>query len=424
MPSRSSPAARSRVRALGCALALAVACAASARAEDDGGYWERNARPLLIRSEPGPPPTLGLLDYADVVMWRGALDPDEAPFWNPDDLVHAYRWLVAAEPENLADETGRDWHRRLVPDDLRRVVLDVEIASPEGGRQRGRLVLRPGLTARLVRARALSVAATYDAELACDNSGGERPSALGDPQLRALVDGLALDVRAFPLPGEGRVALECLVQEGRFEEPIERVATRARFLGRLDLPRYRGLLGLVSGAASADRPLSFTVESDVGAWTVRLTPRIRAPLEVPFADSPVGRLDIGLLTAPSWRLIPQGLHPQLTATAQVRSLLVWEAPELTSPGGFLERVLPESKVLLRGDGTVWVTATGAPLERARRMLDAWQEARARTVRIEARALIGDEVVARFDATALTGRTAHLRVGRDRAIIPSADVEVG
>ncbi len=90
----------------------------------------------------------------------------------------------------------------------------------------------------------------------------------------------------------------------------------------------------------------------------------------------------------------------------------------------IDSFVPTPNVLLRGDGSLWVTPKSDALASARAVLEEMQEAVARTIRVEMQIVAGDEIVPRLEVPALVGRTAFLRFGREQAIIPDVDVEVG
>ncbi len=389
--------------------------------------WRR----LLERSPDPERPTLGLLAYGDLGPPSLDADPDERPGREDeedeedDDPV---AWLLS-------------WGRgsEVAAGLLRRVAVDAEVRTPDGRLHRGRLVAAPGRRALLARTRCLRVVANYSPELACDNSGGLRPSAVGDPLLESLLDGLALDVRPFVV-GTGRIALEVLLQAGRFERPVERLATRALYLGDLDLPRYHGALLSASGTTDAGQPLHLSLEGAEGErYDVRLTPRILdAPAREDGPRRTVHRLDAGFLVTPPRALRFAG-EPDawFNPPAHVSSEVVWTRPvaDRSTIWTTIDRALPEVEMRLLPGGDVWLVAAEDEARRVGRTLDAWTSLAARTVRIEITARAGAaEDVGRVDVPVLTvpvltvpvltGRTAFFRLGVDRALLLDSDVEVG
>ena len=70
---------------------------------------------------------------------------------------------------------------------------------------------------------------------------------IGDPWVESLLEGVAVDVRPDILH-DGRIALETVVQAGAFDPSSPcGIPTGARYLGRIDLPVYRGTLAYASG---------------------------------------------------------------------------------------------------------------------------------------------------------------------------------
>jgi hypothetical protein len=407
---------------LAASLLAATAGTSSGAAADDvpAVAW----RGLLRRPADPPRPVLGLLEAGDAYLAEALLDADvfdrpggeeEESEEDPDDLV---AWLRAwGGGEAVA--TGR----------LRRIAVDAEIVTPDGRIHRARLIAAPGRRALLARTRSLRVMDDYTVELACDNSGGLRPSAVGDPRPHTFLDGLALDVRPFVV-GNDRVALEVLLQAGAFDAPVARLDTRARFLGDLDLPRYRGALLSASGATQLGVPLELMLADAAGGrYALRLVPSL---LDVPAAADrarrPVHRFDASLLVA-----LPADLHfasrpdPWSNPPAHVRPAAVWGEPVADRSAIWTEIDLQQrdAEVRLLPDGDVWLVADAAAARRVGSTLDAWTAGAARTVQVDVTARAADgAVVGRAEVPVLTGRTAFFRLGVDRALLLDSDVEVG
>jgi hypothetical protein len=210
----------------------------------------------------------------------------------------------------------------------------------------------------------------FDPELACDNSGGHFPCVVGDPRVRAVLDGLAVQTRASLVDGGPRVALEAFVQTGELTDVVTH-RTGARYIGAIELPTYRGAVAAVSGTVATGKPLVALL----GDTTVRLTPRIEGP-------------------AGSGRALDHGL-------ARVKPL------DVTLPA---ERVWERAGAVHKLEHGAW--------------LDDYEDPLARTVRIELDLRAGDARVGSASLTALQGRTAFARIGTDRSLVRDHDVEVG
>ena len=251
---------------------------------------------------------------------------------------------------------------------------------------------------------------------------------MGDPWLASLLEGLALDVRPF-LVDRKRVALEVLLQAGRFERPVARLDTRALFLGDIDLPRYRGVLLSASGTTSVGEPLALSVaNADGERYAVRLTPRM---LDLPESEDRgrrlVHRLDAGFLIAPRTVLgFSRIRDPYFNPPAHVLPAADWMDPvaDRALLWDHIDRVLPRAEMRLLPEGDVCLVANEDTVAEVGRTFDAWASDAARTVRVEITARAGDEVIGRVDVPVLTGRTAFFRLGEDQTVLSDADVEVG
>ena len=309
---------------------------------------------------------------------------------------------------------------------LRRVAVSAEVRTPAGRVHRARLVAVPGCRGELERTRVLRVVPDYSTEIACDNSGGLRPSALGDPEMVSLRDGLVLDVRPFAL-GKDRVALEVVFQAGRFDPHVERLDTGARFLGEVDLPRYRGVLLAASGTTAAGSPLDLSVQGGDGErYVVRLTPWI---LDVPEPEdrARVHPVDARFLLAPSTEVGFCRVHdPFANPPAHVAPDASWGPSPLDRSvlWEHIDHSLPRAEMRLLPHGDVWIVGDEGAVADVGRTFERWAARAARTVRVEITARAGDEVIGRVDVPVLTGRTGFFRLGVDQAVLRDADVEVG
>lgn len=404
-----------RLVALLTILLLAPALLPGASADDVRiQAWER----LLDRPAEVERPVLGLVcegSNGNILFGELEPDPGERPSTGDEEDDDHVEWL-------LSWGHGGDVAAGL----LRRIAVDVEVRDSSGRVERARLITAPGRRALHSRTQVLRAVTDYEVELACDNSGGLRPSALGNPQPATLLDGLALDVCAFVV-GDGRIALEVVLQAGRFERPVARLDTQARFLGELDLPRYRGVLLSASGATQAGQALEVTLAgADGECYGVRLIPRV---LDVPEPEdrARVHRLDAGLLIT-AWEefRFARDANRFMNPRAQVLPALAWRDPPVDRSvlWEHIDHVLPETAMRLLPRGDVWLVAEEDAAARVRSAFDAWKAAAARTVRVEITARAGEDVIGRVDVPVLTGRTAFFRLGVDQTVLLDADVEVG
>lgn len=400
-----------RLAAPFCILLLAALALPGATAGDlPASAWRR----LLERPTEPRRPLLGLLACGEMGIVHEDCLEAESEYEEEeeeddeervdDDLI----WLL---------ERGRE--AEVAAGLLQRIAVDVEVRLPSGRIHRGRLVGAPGRRIPFARTRAQRLITDYVVELACDNSGGLRPCAIGDPYVQTLLDGLALDVRPFPV-GDDRVALDVMWQAGRIEQPVERLETRARFLGALDLPRYDGLLLSASGTTAAGEPLELVLEREGQRYELRLTPRV-------FGSARPRPLDAGLLVVPPTAV---GFSPYpdrfLNPPAQVLPEVVQQLPvaDRATLWELIDDLARETPMRLLPHGPIWLDAEPAVCERVRRALDALTARAARTVRVEVVARAGETVLGRTAIPVLTGRTAFFRLGVDRAMLLDADVEVG
>jgi hypothetical protein len=342
-------------------------------------------------------PSLGLLGYDRLEEGASGVVPDDD---TADEAMRA-GWLRAWARRN-------DVPREALATALACVRTEVEVAAAHGSR---RLAVEspPGRTRAASRTRELVVLADYRPELACDDSGGLRPSAAGVPVVRTLRDGVAVDVRASPVTG-GRVAVEARVQWGAFDDPPERVSLGARYLGEMDLPRYRGGVARISGAVADGAALEATLRIGGEAVALRVVPRA----EVPKGSERARRLDTSLGTLPPI----EGDEVHGLPDVVVRSI-----PD-TAIGGSPRRSFGDLDVHADDEAGLWVAGEPLAVAAAAALVEARAAAGARTVRVEVRAHAGDDEIARFTLSALDGRTALLRVGEDRAVVADAGSEVG
>jgi len=385
------------------------------------GAWQRLLAPPGERRRP----CLGLLAFgawrlADAVVEPGPYEqPDGEERGSDGQVAWPAAWDVAWL---LSWGHGGDVAAAL----LRRIAVDAEVRTPDGHVHRARLVAVPGRRASLTRTRTLRVVADYDVELACDNSGGLRPSAVGDPQLRSLLDGLALDVRPFAVGGD-RIALEVVFQAGRFDRPVDRFDTRALYLGEVDLPRYRGAVLSASGAVASGSALDLSVQGEGGeGFAVRLTPRL---VNVPESDdrARVHPLDARFLLAPRAAIgFDRQPDPYANPPACVSPAATWVDPLLDrgTLWEHIDRLLPSAELRFLPHGDVWVVADEDAVAEVGRTFTRWATQAARTVCVELVARTGDTVLGRADLPVLTGRSAFFRLGVDRAVVLDPDVEVG
>jgi hypothetical protein len=395
-----------------CALALGPAGAAA-----EGPSPSATA---LLPPEPGPPtPWLGLVAYdvqgGDLLDARAAATSSAEP---PADRVRPLdlaQWLAArtdaADVAALADDT------------LRPVSIDVAVEG-DLGRDEATLSVRSGSAAATSRTRAVRVIADYAAELACDNSGGKHPSAVGDPVPRRLVDGVSVLVAPSFVDGGRRVALEVVLQVSRLDDPVAVRPTGARFLGDLDFPAADGALLAFDGCVANGEALRARVDAPGGRVEVTLTPHWRADAPAPGR---VRRLDAGLLLRPvvgftiappqGWGLDPApALQPVFVATGSV----VGGATLAHA----LDAAVPGCARFLDGSGGLFVAGDPAAVARAAGVVEALTATVARTVLLEGAARAGDRSLLAWSLPALVDRPAFVRIGRDRACLVDADTEVG
>jgi hypothetical protein len=194
-------------------------------------------------------------------------------------------------------------------DDGRRVRVDVALTGPDGVVLTSELRTRSGRWAATSRVVTRPLLLDYDVEIACDNSGGLRPSAIGDPQVVPVREGLAIEVRPTFADGGRKVVLETALDAFDLDDPVESLATGARFLGEIDLPRGRRVRAEASGCVASGGTLALDLPVGGSTWRLALTPRrlgaigsdgpapdaVRIDLALRAGDEEVGRASLAAL---------------------------------------------------------------------------------------------------------------------------------
>jgi hypothetical protein len=293
----------------------------------------------------------------------------------------------------------------LAADLLRIVRVRIEVRFPNGEIEEGGVATRDGHWTSFCATTMRRFHAENDVEIACSNSAEGPPSVVTDPLVTRALEGLAVDVRPFLLGDGGAVALEAVVQAGRFDRSTPTLSLESRYHGRIQLPGYHGSTASVSGYVEPGQALVARLVGPDGTYDIRLTPVVEgAPAS--------GRI----------RLPPTGLEttrgPGLRDEDDDEDLWdVWDRVEGTTGviWGSGRRPDPRDAVITGPPDVVRTRI--AEIERRMRLL-------ARTVHVELALLAGGVEVGRAHLSALTGRTAVVRVGRQRLIVADWDVEVG
>lgn len=402
--------------------AVVVLAPAAAAADEVGRAGMRPADVLrsLSGPVPSPPaPALGFLPrHAHRFGWFLERHGHEE---GAEDEVVALSLAARGWAEDHV--RSMDDVRALARDHLQRVALDVEVTRPGGDTARARVVVLPGEERAWRDTSTMSVVLDYDPEVACDNSGGERPSVIGDPIPVVLEGGIVVAVRATPIDAGSQVRLAATVQVGAFDAPPP-IPTRARYLGALTLPRYRGALLQASGVVAVGEALTSAVETSSGRYGLRIVPTVQG------ADDPLRRppgvqwFGAGALVADRYgrRLDPATPEPLdlaswPSATARERDL---DARSLREA---LRSLTPRADVEVDARGGVWVAGSPAARGTVARTLDAFQRAGGH-LRLRVDVMADDTPLAHALLVARDGETALLRVGQDAAYLLDADVEVG
>ncbi len=393
------------------------------RADDapDLAPWRTLAsEPLDVDLDAGDLAERTSLGYAEAFAPPDPLrDPDGSrAAWARPFATAVEAWIEDRVP--AVDDAAR---RRLAADLLTRIDVDVEVEGA-GVRWRGTASAAPGHGVALATTTRRAFVTDVDPELACDNSGGFAPSALGNPVVRPLEDGVRVFVCPHLVAG-GRVLLEAVVAAGRFERPVPAVPTEARFLGTLDLARYEGALARMSGTVGPREALETSFSAGARRLAVHVTARVRAP-DPGVPDGPLRALDASALAASPMDavLLPAtrgGLTPRPGTVSWEPTPPAWPPERLLAA---LRRALPDADLEVSARGRVFVAGDEATIGRARAALAAWESPilRGATVRLALRA--GDDVVGRGTLAARSGDVAVLRLGADRAAIVDSDPEVG
>ncbi len=401
---------------------VAVAVASSVAADEAPLPATGSADVLRSLTDPAPSqgaPILGFLPrHAQHFGWYPDRHDDEGG--GADDLgalnLATRRWAE----EHVR---SRDDVRALARDLLQRVVLDFEVTRPGGAVVRARLVTRPGEARAWHDTRTVPVVLDYDPEVACDNSGGERPSVIGDPIPVALEGGVVMTVRATPIEAGALVRLDATVQVGDVDEPAP-IPTRARYLGALTLPCYRGALLRASGVVAVGEAFTSAVETSHGRYGLRIVPTVEYVGERRGRARRVQWFGAGALVAP--RATPRLDRP----SGEALELASW--PVATRRGGrydlrslreALRRQEPRADVEVDARGGVWVAGSGAARRAVARTLDGLQSG-AGHLRLGVDLMADDTLLAHAELMACDGETALLRVGQDATYLLDADVEVG
>lgn len=307
----------------------------------------------------------------------------------------------------------------------------VEVDSPWG---RGALstTVRPGQRARLGGTWQTRELRTYAPELACDNSGGLRPSALGKPVLEWGGGGWGAEVRPFLVPGSQALAVEVLVTAGARVGTAERLLAAATILGELELPTADLALLTGSGSLAPGQALLLQGALEGAAITARVTAEVLGAGVDPLAGPRLSRLPTDLLLVPPWTVAPMledvyGLNGDpllaLTLRHQVEEA-AFSPAELVEAlrGGLLEGGHDVQADVARGGTDVLGTREARAEVLARLEHLARPLGRSARLRVDLRA--AGESVGALELSALHGRRSAVRLGRVRAVLLDPDTEVG
>ncbi len=421
---------------------------APARADDEAPADEvgvRSLAPLLRRrpallEAPLPGPDLGELAWGQGARPDDEEDDDEdAPRPGAPPLlverlregrariVPALGGLALVGPLSSAERADVE---ALLAHATEAVLLEVELDSPWG---QGRLstTVRPGQVARLGGAFVEARLRDYEPELACDNSGGWRPSALGNPVTYADAAGWGADLRPFRIPGSNDLALEVLLVAGGPVAPPSRLTAAPWSLGLLELPEGASALLLGSGRVAPGGTLALAAR----LGDERVSARVRARLvgrDRPAGEAPrLTRADADLLLAPPWTAEraddPYAGYGDAPRLSQVLVLSVGEAA--AAPGD-LGPLLCDGSALAADVARGGLDLLGRPEDRraalARLAEEAAPHARAVRLRLTWRAggAAPGQTLGEADLSLLVGRTVALRLGRARGVLLDHDTEVG
>ncbi len=420
------------------AFAASFALSAMAFAEDAGVEPRALVRIESFRRDPQQVqgPVLGLIAHDDLYL-LGAIEETRA--WNETDEIRAefdsvLPWLEevlgAERILALGDEVfyvpgaaasdRRTELARLAVDVARRIEVDVEVIRADGTRTTGQIQVATGGRGNFQRVTGRDVVADYGVEIAGD---GNMPSAMGNPVVARVFDGVSVDVRAYDIEPGGRIALEAICQTGAFA-PARVETTHIHRLGTFDRTAYRGALACVSGRAMPNETIESRVALGDDTYTVRLTPRRTGPQPATGKRGTLRCYDLSFFALDSWFALPrpeEGDHdPQL-----MRPGVAFMAP-LAAPAFVAETLVsraPRAKFALDANGRLFVGASLADQRAVRDLIAELGRSTATAVVIELELRAGSERIASVRLPALDGRPASARIGIDRRFLRDVDAEV-
>lgn len=308
------------------------------------------------------------------------------------------------------------------------VRLRVEVESPWGG---GALstVVRPGRTARLGGSWRSPEVRSYRPELACDNSGGLRPSALGKPVVAWTGDGWGADVRPFLVPGSDAVALEVLITAGARVGPSARLAAAPVILGQLELPTADLALLTGSGRVGPGEALVLEGQLEGARVSARVTAEVLGERPDPRPKARLVRLPTDLLLAPPWTADfaddSPGYDDLNSDPPLALSITHVLGPAPLTPAALAQAIVGGSPVAADAErGGTDLLGEPREVREALQRLNALAQPYARTARLRVSLRAAGAPVGGLTLSALAGRGSVVRLGRARSVLLDHDTEVG
>ncbi len=255
-----------------------------------------------------------------------------------------------------------------------------------------------------------------------ESHAGANPSALSDPLISIVHDGVVADVRAYDLEPDGRIALEVMLQAANVHSRT--VPTRAKFTGTVDFPTSRGILAVVAAVTRPDVPVESVLWAGGDRYRVQLTARRSGPKPRQGHRGTLRRYDVGFHVLHHWYAMARQGNDR--NWQMMRPFIGFNAPP-TEPHIIAEMLAhraPLAKFAIEAEGGLLVSGSLADQRIVRDALTELAGSCATGMEIDLTLRAPESIVGRYRLPAIDGRPCLARVGTDKASFLDAEVEVG